>query len=167
MTSIHQALRHQLHSLYQLLERLDNASYRYHSPLLSNASIGQHIRHIIELIQCLEEGYESGLVSYDHRKRDKAIETDRSYAIQAIEHLLTLPVRPDKQILLEGNYLTSDDNAVKVASTYNREIVYNIEHSIHHMALIKVSLKELKMDLVNDEFGVAHATIQYRNLCVQ
>ena len=54
-----------------------------------------------------------------------------------------------------------------VTSTYNREIVYNIEHAVHHMALIKVALKELEVEFVNEEFGVAYATVQYRRVCAQ
>ncbi len=167
MTSIQIALRHQLSSLRDLLEQLDNASYCYVSKWLSEATIGQHVRHVIELVQCLEAGYEAGVVNYDERKRDKKIETDKHYAIEAVNNLLASVNRHDKDIHVNGCYDANKDVLTTVISTYNRELVYNIEHAVHHMALIKVGLKELDIDLINEEFGVGYATVQYRKLCVQ
>ncbi len=60
--------------LIYLLERLDTKSYQQPIASLSNASIGGHTRHIIEMYLCLIEGYKSGIVNYDARKRDKIIE---------------------------------------------------------------------------------------------
>lgn len=167
MTSIHQALRQQLNSLHQLMLQLDNDAYCYASPLLSNASIGQHTRHIIELIKCLCDGYETGIVNYDNRNRDKQIETDKRYAILAIEQLSDCFNMPDKVMLLEGCFDNSTQEISQVSSSYNREIVYNIEHAVHHMALIKVALNELRVEINDDAFGVAYATVQYRKLCAQ
>lgn len=168
MTSIHQALRQQLEILHLLLMRLDDNAYCFESRWLSNATIGQHSRHVIELVQCLVNGYENGLVNYDNRMRDRQIETDRQYAISVIEVLLATFNKPDKKMILEGCFSNFGLNEIaKVDSTYNREIVYNIEHAVHHMALIKVGLKELEITFENEEFGVAYATIQYRKLCVQ
>ena len=48
-----------------------------------------------------------------------------------------------------------------VRTTYFREIVYNTEHAIHHLALIRVALREMKLDIVGDEFGMAYSTIKY------
>jgi hypothetical protein len=45
-----------------------------------------------------------------------------------------------------------------------RELVYNIEHVVHHMALVKIGLKELLPDLdLPDDFGVAVSTIRYQH----
>ena len=167
MTSIHRALKQQLECLHQLLFQLDNDSYCYASPMLTNASIGQHSRHVIELIQCLTNGYETGVVNYDNRKRDKQIETDRIHAMTAIESLYDVLNKPDKAVLLEACFDENSKQTETVSSSYNREIIYNIEHAVHHMALIKVALNELKFEINNEAFGVAYATVQYRKLCAQ
>ena len=49
-----------------------------------------------------------------------------------------------------------------VTTTYFREIIYNTEHTIHHLALIKVGLIELNINIVNPEFGMAYSTIKYK-----
>ena len=56
--------------LSQTLSELKDDEYRQPSKVLLNATIGQHVRHIIELFQCLEKGYNDGIVNYEKRKRD-------------------------------------------------------------------------------------------------
>ena len=65
-----------------------------------NATIGQHVRHIVELFQCLENGYEKGIVNYELRKRDKNIETDKQLAIQLLHEISNRLIREDKPIEL-------------------------------------------------------------------
>jgi hypoxanthine-guanine phosphoribosyltransferase len=48
-----------------------------------------------------------------------------------------------------------------------RELLYNLEHCIHHQALIKVVVLQSSTVFVNDNFGVASSTIEYRNRCAQ
>ena len=55
------------------LQELTPQQYIQPSKTLFNATIGQHVRHIIELFVCLEEGYERGLVTYDKRRRDREL----------------------------------------------------------------------------------------------
>jgi hypothetical protein len=43
-----------------------------------------------------------------------------------------------------------------------REITYNIEHIVHHMALVKIGIKEVCPYVVMPpEFGIAVSTIKY------
>jgi len=50
----------------------------------------------------------------------------------------------------------------QISTTYYREIVYNEEHIIHHLALLKVALIEMNLDLVEQSFGIAHSTLLHR-----
>jgi len=45
---------------------------------------------------------------------------------------------------------------------YFREVVYNTEHTIHHLALIKVAIIDMKLDIVDNDFGMAYSTIKYQ-----
>jgi hypothetical protein len=47
---------------------------------------------------------------------------------------------------------------------YFRELLYNLEHCIHHQALIKWLFYKMKLFLWMN-FGVARSTIEYRKLC--
>lgn len=149
------------------LEQLTSSEYSMPSRLLFNASIGQHVRHIIELFQCLEQGYQEGVVNYEKRKRDYRIETDKDFAIELLSGIHSRLDRPNKELMLEAEDYDTEENVITIPSNYFREIVYNLEHTIHHMALIRVGVNELSQVKLPSEFGVAYSTIKYRQQCAQ
>ncbi len=132
---------------------------------LSQATIGQHTRHVIEMFQCLLLGYGSGSVNYEKRKRDPQIENDPFLAVellQQISHGLQLANKP---LLLEASYSETVAEPLVIETNYFREIAYNLEHTIHHMALIKVGILEVSDLELPESFGTAHSTLQYRRSC--
>ncbi|MGZ8558387.1 MAG: hypothetical protein ACXWWC_08650, partial [Chitinophagaceae bacterium] len=77
------------------LHQLTSDEYTQPSKILISASIGQHVRHILELFLCLEIGYETGVVNYEKRKRDYKIETDKDFAIQLLREIYHRLDRPN------------------------------------------------------------------------
>lgn len=134
---------------------------------LSNNTIGQHIRHIIELFQCLENGYETGLVNYEKRKRDVSIETNKELAKELLQSIYKNLSRPDKSLTLEAAYSDNSADAIQISTNFYREIAYNLEHTIHHMALIRVGVNEVSRIVLPEDFGVASSTVKYRKQCAQ
>jgi hypothetical protein len=51
---------------------------------LSNSTPGQHVRHIIDMFQCLEYGNTTGVVNYESRRRNKDIETNKTLASELL-----------------------------------------------------------------------------------
>jgi hypothetical protein len=151
----------------EVLTQLSSAQYTQPSRILFNASIGQHVRHIIELFQCLEIGYISGTVNYEKRKRDYRIETDKELAVQLMNEIYSNLEKPDKILVLEAEDYCGTIMPVRIQSNYYREIVFNLEHTIHHMALIRVGVTEVSDIHLPDEFGVANSTIKIRQQCAQ
>ncbi len=48
-------------------------------------------------------------------------------------------------------------------SSFHREVAYNIEHAIHHMALLKVAVNQtLHYIQLPENFGVASSTVRYQ-----
>ena len=70
-----------LEQLQYVIDELNPGQYTEPVKLLSQSSIGQHTRHILEFFVELNKGYESGMVDYDKRIRNKAIEADKDFAI--------------------------------------------------------------------------------------
>jgi hypothetical protein len=165
LTSVFNKSAEALNSLADALQQLPEQSL-YSNPCeaLSNATIGQHTRHIIELYQCLIEGYPSGKINYDHRKRNQLYENNIPAAIEVIREIQKDLEQPDKQVSI---FCGTDDNSVCIESNYYREVLYNLEHCIHHQALIKVALLSIKSINIADGFGVAPSTLQYRQECAQ
>jgi hypothetical protein len=83
-------------------------------------------------------------------------------AISIINKILQEVKMPEKELSLFVQQL-DDLKACTVNTTFFREIVYNTEHAIHHLALIKVALIEMKLDIVEPDFGVAYSTILYKS----
>jgi hypothetical protein len=149
------------------LDQLTDEQYSQPSKILFGASIGQHVRHVIELFICLNNGYETGTVNYEKRKRDIRIETDKAFAGDLLQMIANSLDKPDKYLLLEAAYDEQSDDTVTVATNYNREIIYNLEHTVHHMALIRVGINEVAAIEIPDGFGIASSTIKYRKTCAQ
>lgn len=153
--------------LTESLHKLTSNEYTQPGKIIFNASIGQHVRHIIELFLCLETGYETGVVNYEKRKRDYKMETDKEFAIQLLKDIYHRLERPNIELVMEAEDYENTSGVVAISSNYYREVAYNLEHTIHHMALIRVGINEVSSLVLPDEFGVAYSTIKFRKECVQ
>ncbi|MCA6074413.1 hypothetical protein [Fulvivirga sedimenti] len=140
---------------------------RYNEPLdvLSNATLGQHLRHTLEFYQCLLEQYETGIINYDLRKHDPTLESDVHTARKKILQLkgLLSSELSDRPLILQFSYKDSAPDYDEVHTTFYRELIYVVEHTVHHMALIKVGLRVLMPSYdAPVSFGVAASTLRYR-----
>ena len=159
--------------------QLSGEEYKRPCQALSGNTVGQHVRHIIELFQALENGYAQGLVNYEKRKRDKTLENDREIACLALTQIAVALDRPDKPLLLEASYddgsqpsghsdNSQSDPPTIMATNYYRELAYNLEHTIHHMAMIRIGINETSSHLILPEnYGIASSTIKHRKECAQ
>jgi hypothetical protein len=158
------SINNSLNELIDLLNQLSKKDYSDPCAELSNASIGEHTRHIIEMFQCLENQYDLGIVDYDQRERNVLIQTDMNYAIRNILEIKSNLEKENKNIYLQQ---VIDGEEIRIQSNYFRELLYNLEHCIHHQALIKVAILKCENITVDENFGVARSTIEYRKQCVQ
>lgn len=159
-----------VHSILDQLEtsiiHLSDEQYVQKSEILFGASIGEHVRHVVELFVCLQGGYGCGVVNYESRKRDIAIQTLRSVAIDVMRSLRKSLYSENKELMLQAGYSEYSHELFTIPTNYYREIAYNIEHAIHHMALIRIGIKEVSDLEVPEGYGVASSTIKYRKSLV-
>ena len=161
MTTTISKLSAQLHAIAALLKKIDPIDYILPIQEMSNATIGQHVRHTVEIAQSLVNGYISDEINYEKRKRDLEIETSLVHANKICLDLILLINRSNKElILVESN---EAGELLHITSNYHRELHFVLEHTIHHMALIKTGLRILKKDTTDDHFGVAYSTIHHRS----
>ena len=135
------------------------------SEILSGATLGQHLRHTLEFFICLESGFQQGIVNYDKRIHDKLIENDKYIALDAIQRIrefISLQTT-DKTMQLEVGYRGNENDCVMISTNYFRELSYNIEHAVHHMAIMKIGIKQVASYIqLPLDFGVAASTIRYK-----
>lgn len=140
------------------LEQLD---YSMKLTIVDDNTIGMHVRHILEFYKSLEHGAKVNQIDYDSRERNIELETNRILAKLELERIQEwlLTVVND----IEIKVLHHSQKDMELTSSMSRELAYNMEHAVHHMAIIKICIKHA-FDYVRleENFGVAYATIQYR-----
>jgi hypothetical protein len=164
---LQQAIQNIFVQLSASANQLTQEQYVQPCTTLFNASIGQHVRHIIELFQSLLAGYEEGIVNYEHRKRDVNIEANKEFALQLLKDIYETIDRPNKGLTLAACYDEHSSDTMNIITNYQREVVYNLEHAIHHMALIRIGINEISDIKLSDDFGVAASTIKHQKACAQ
>ncbi|MCU0471726.1 MAG: hypothetical protein MUF58_24420 [Arcicella sp.] len=90
-------------------------------------------------------------------------EVDKDFTVGLLEEIKEkLSVfTSDRPLILRTRF--GGDEPVEVASSFYRELTYLIEHTIHHLAIIKIGLNEVYPEIIIPKnFGVAHSTIRYR-----
>ncbi|MCU0391645.1 MAG: DinB family protein [Thermoflexibacter sp.] len=157
-----------LQQLVEFMDLIENTHYSVHLSILSGNTIGKHLRHIIEFYQHLFHSYVSDqvIVNYDARRRDHQTEIDKDYAKNQIEKLIESleKTTSNKEMLLSFS-LNERGDVQHISTTFYRELAYNLEHTIHHLAIIKMAVMNHFPDIQLDkDFGVAYSTVQYQNM---
>ena len=164
---LQKAIQNVFFQLTSSVEQLDAKEYSQECRSLSGSTIGKHLRHVIELFQSLEKGYDAGIVNYEKRKRDPQIENDKDFALSLLHEIQDNLGKPDKELNLESSYDDGSSEIITIKTNYNRELVYNLEHTIHHMALIRIGINEVSKIRLPEDYGVASSTVKYRLSCAQ
>ncbi len=154
-----------LAQLTQLVDQLSEHEYSNPIESLSKSSIGQHVRHTLEFFICLEQGFGTGTINYDKRSHDKLIETDKFLALSTLNKVKEFVASNnlDKALTLEVGYDLDQESFFAVETNYFRELIYNIEHAVHHMAIIKIGVREAAPHVsLPFNFGIASSTLRYK-----
>jgi hypothetical protein len=78
-TSLIKATSDIIHQLTVFLQQLPEHVFAVPLTLLSENTIGKHIRHIIEFYESVFTGSGTGIIAYDARTRDTRLETDQLF----------------------------------------------------------------------------------------
>jgi len=155
-----------LDQLVVVLDQIKADHYAMNIQIL-NASVSQHVRHILEFYICLFDGLQSGMINYDKRKRDPRIENDKAFTLELIneikENISNRTVNDDLSLELKYGEEESEDS-IRLSTNYYRELAYNIEHTIHHLAIIKQTIIEhFNYVELPENFGIASSTVRFVN----
>ena len=117
--------------------------------------IGSHIRHILDIYDCVFDGIDIRLVDLTERTRDLKMHEDCAYALENV-------LRVIKEVEnLEGTNLELKINVVDDLGLGKVEIEYTIaailaqanSHAIHHYAIINYILNHLDIEIEDETFG--------------
>lgn len=145
-----------------LLSTLNDDRYVCRIDAAYRASIGGHLRHIIEHYLGFLGGLDHGLVDYENRARDPLMETSRTYAADTLaaiaDRLETLAeAGADRPMPLHAE--TSPD--ARAETSVLRELEFLLSHTIHHYALVAVMARLQGFEPAGD-FGIAPSTLKHQ-----
>lgn len=154
-----------LNQLAAVVRQLTTEDFSKPASVLNQATLGQHVRHTLEFFQCLESGLPARWVNYDDREHNEFVQADPELALGVIDRLTRFVEQQEGNVAvkLQVSYDRSGESAQVVDSNYLRELIYTIEHAVHHMALIKIGLKEVAPYVrVPEDFGIAVSTLRHQ-----
>lgn len=149
--------------LSNIIKQLGDKDFSEKLEVLNYSSIGQHVRHVLEFYICLAQGLKVGKVDYDNRSRDLSIENDPKYAMMILEELRLVFCCDEIEDTVLINTIDFNDVIINAKSSVRRELIYLIEHSIHHYAIIDIALRShFRYVEIPQNFGVAYSTSKHK-----
>jgi hypothetical protein len=154
-----------LRQALSLLDRLDDTIYSAAVPGFAPHRAGAHLRHVLEFYQCFLDDLDSSHIDYDARRRDESIECSRhaaSIAIRSIIHALDSRAELGERIV----WVRMEDAEASgvresfMESSISRELQVLSSHTIHHFALIAMTLRAHGVQM-DPDFGMAPSTLRH------
>ena len=149
-----------------LLDRISDAVYTATPTGLAPHKVGSHLRHILEFYECFLAGLPASNVDYDARKRDTSLERSLRAARERILSLIRafgseLALRTDSviRVRIEDSARSRIPEPFLISSV-GRELQVLSSHTIHHFALMAMTLRALGV-AVDPDFGMAPSTLRY------
>ena len=146
-----------------VMDQIDDETFSTSPPGLAPHRVGSHFRHVLEFYQCFLGGLAISRIDYDARKRDESIERSRQSAVASICSIISLLEEVssfDEHWALAVRIENADEN-VYLSSSIGRELQALSSHTIHHFALIAITLRLHGLD-VDPDFGMSPSTLRYQ-----
>ncbi len=164
---MHTIVQGDLEAIDQLAEfivGLNDEDYNYSHGTVLSSTVGQHLRHILDLYLALINRNQ-GVADYDNRRRGAAVENCRQVGLQEIASVRQwLTELTDVQIasecVIQTEVMHSRCTSIQTASSLGRELCFVSSHLTHHLAIM-AALAKLAGCSVSDSVGVAPATASY------
>ena len=157
------ALANALEQLNDILVALEQMPGQLADNVYTEANVGQHMRHVFDHMLAIKLAIAEGLVDYDKRDRGNEVETDRLMASQQLS-LLRLWIQTEDfdnhKVAVASEIDCENTQRMRFDSNLNREILYVINHTIHHAAHIKLVLAQFGINLPA-HIGIAPGTASF------
>ena len=164
LDTIKYSIHDKLSALEVLMDSLGDSKYSKQLDILKGGTVGKHIRHIIEFYEMFMHGIEGQDICYDDRKHNPDVETVVAVALEKLAKIkyAILELDADYPIVVTANYTPDPANSQKIPSSLSRELAYNLDHTIHHFAIVKLAVIHTFPDIeIPANFDLAYSTINY------
>lgn len=160
------ALAEHLDAFAEVVERLSDLDYLARPSTGVSGSIGAHVRHCVDHVTALLDRTAGGEMTYDDRQRDTALEQNRRLAVETLRRLAgrvrEMAPRTSDVLITLWTMLDRRGTRARVRTSLGRELVFVLQHTIHHEAVVAVLLAGGGRVLPG-HFGLAPSTPRNRN----
>ncbi|MFO0688108.1 MAG: DinB family protein [Myxococcota bacterium] len=125
------------------------------------SSTGAHLRHVIDYLDCLLAGVDARSIDYTARRRCPEIETSREAGLRELARCIEALDKLDPRRERFTVDVRCDEGDPWVGSTLARELGFVASHTVHHFALIRLTLARCGRRTA-PEFGVSPSTLAHR-----
>lgn len=153
-----------LQEVRKLIEEIPDGLYQEKAEIISDSTIGQHFRHIIEFYQSVMN-LQGDTICYDDRVRNVRLETERGFVSEKITEIINglNGLKSNKEMTLRANYGEKINEIIYLSTSIHRELAYALDHCIHHLAIIKIAISQSSWKVnLDPNLGVAPSTIRYK-----
>ena len=160
------ALAEHLDALAEVVERVSDLDYLTRPSTGVSGSVGAHVRHCVDHVIALLDRTAAGEMTYDDRQRDTELERNRRLAVATLRVLASrvremAPRTGDVPITL-WTMLDRRGTRARIRTTLGRELVFVLQHTIHHEAVVAVLLAG-RGRVLPGHFGLAPSTPRNRH----
>ncbi|VAV93139.1 hypothetical protein MNBD_ALPHA06-1188 [hydrothermal vent metagenome] len=160
------AIKNNLTVGVELVSSLSDTQYRDTSVEPYHSSIGSHIRHVLDIFDCIFSGLQSGQINLAARSRNLDVEQDRQIALayfaETFRQLDALQTADMNQIVQVSDDLGTGE--ITCNYTLGAALVQAHSHAIHHFASLGYIVSKLGLALPNSDFGYNPTTPQERRV---
>jgi len=162
------AIVHNLNRGVNLLNSIDDSQYSDISVAPYNSSIGGHIRHILDIFDCIFDGIKTGEVNLAARKRNELAEQKTTFGLNYLQSTIE-KLNNLNGIDLDQIVAVKDDLGLgEIVQNYTlgSALIQAHSHAIHHFASLGYLINQLGIDLPDNDFGYNPTTPRAQELNV-
>ncbi len=149
------AIIHNLNRGVSLLKSINDEQYSNKSIAPYFSSIGGHMRHILDVFDCIFDGLENGEVNLAARKRNVLVEEKIDYGIEYYNEIIK-KLNDLKTVNLDQIIPVHDDLGLGIITqnyTLGSTLIQAHSHAIHHFASLGYLIHQLEIKLPDNDFG--------------
>lgn len=138
-----------------LLNSIDDEQYSDDSTAPYYSSIGVHIRHILDVFDCVLKGLETGMIDLSDRQRNEIAEQKVQAGIQYFSEIKSRLGELQDTDLDQVVQVRDDLGLGMVTAKYTlaAALIQAHSHAIHHFASIGYIIAQLGISLPDGDFG--------------
>lgn len=150
-----EAIENNLNRGVKLLNCITDDEYSDTSIAPYYSSIGGHMRHILDVFDCVFDGLESNDINLIKRKRNELAEQYTENGIEYFEKTITALKKLENENFDRVVPVTDDLGLGIITANYTLSaiLIQAHSHAIHHFASVGYVISQLGINLPDEDFG--------------